>query len=180
MRFLKENTMAIVIDIQERLFPHISNKNSLENNVLTLIKSLELLKVPIMVSEQYRKGLGTTIPSIKELLNTELLADKISFSCYDDDGMKSYIKSQNKTNIILFGIESHVCVLQTALDLIDDKYTVIVIENCCSSRSELDHHIAMRRIEKEGAFISSYESIALELCRFAGNDTFKSISKLIK
>jgi nicotinamidase-related amidase len=179
MKFNQENTMAILIDVQERLFPHIYNNDLLEKNCLILTKALIELNVPIMVTEQYRKGLGSTIPSLKPFVDSEMLGDKISFSCYDDSNMREYIKAQSKKNIILFGIESHVCVLQTTIDLLDNGYQVAVIEDCTSSRKKNDKDIAIRRMRQEGAFVSTYESILLEICRYAGSDTFKKISQLI-
>jgi len=180
MRISKDNTAAIIIDIQERLFPHIYNKKELEKNVGILIKGLELLKIPMLVTEQYSKGLGATIPSIRETLNSFLPIEKISFSCCDESRFIRKLNMLNKKYVILAGIEAHVCVLQTAIDLIEKGYLPILVEDCVSSRKENDKTIAVNRIRHEGAIITTYESLLLELCRVAGTESFKKISSLIK
>ncbi|QXM06591.1 hydrolase [Crassaminicella indica] len=179
MRILKENTTAVIIDIQERLLPHMNSKELLKNLTI-LIEGLKALDIPIIVSEQYTKGLGPTVSKIKGMLEDSENIEKISFSCCDEPKLQEKIDNLNKEWIIIAGIESHICVLQTVIDLIDNGYTPVVIEDCISSRKENDKKIAIERMKKEGAIISTYESILFELCRYAGNDTFKTISKLVK
>lgn len=181
MRILKEETIAVIVDIQEKLFPHIYDNEKLLNNSLKLISGLQILDIPLIITEQYTKGLGKTLESIiNQLQNSYQPIEKIDFSCYGSDDFSDLIKKHNKKNIIVFGIETHVCVLQTTLDLLENGYKPIVIEDCVSSRKLNDKNIAIERMRQEGAIISSLESILFELCRKAGNDTFKSISKLVK
>lgn len=181
MRFLKEETALVVIDVQERLFPHIYDNDFLKKNLEILIKGFQALEVPTLFTEQYVKGLGPTLNFIKELFVWEFKTiEKMAFSCVDELNFVQELGSLNKKNIILAGIETHVCVLQTALDLKAQSYNVMVVEDCVSSRKNSDKQTALKRMQQEGILITSYESILLELCRVSGTDTFKTISKLIK
>jgi len=180
MRILKEQTAAVVIDIQEKLHPHIHGFETLEKNTAILIQGLQALNVEIVLTEQYPKGLGRTIEPIRALLPGIRIIEKTAFSCYDEPAFKEKLQLLNKKNIIIAGEETHVCVLQTAVDLLNAGYTPIVVADCVSSRKEFSKETALRRIEKEGAVITTYESILFELCRYAGSETFKTISKLVK
>ena len=146
MRITKENTSAIIIDIQERLFPHIFKKEELEHNVDILMKGLKLLDVPILVTEQYSKGLGKTIPSISENMRNIEPIEKISFSCCDESRFLKELNMLNKKFVLLAGIETHVCVLQTVLDLIDSGFQPVLVEDCVSSRKENDKKIAVKEV----------------------------------
>ena len=181
MRILKDETCAVMIDLQEKLFPVISNNDTLLSRCSILIEGLNALQIPLIVTEQYPKGLGTTLPAIQKILakNTDIV-EKISFSCIGSNQFLSKLNWLNKDNVLVFGIESHVCVLQTVIDLIDSGKTPIVIKDCISSRNISDMEIALERMTKEGAIISTSESILFELCQKAGTDTFKTISKLVK
>jgi nicotinamidase-related amidase len=181
MRIIAEETMAIVIDFQERLVPVMEKKDEILSNTEILIQGLNVLKVPIVVTQQYTKGLGMTVDSIKNVIGEEFkYYDKTSFSCYDDDVIVEVIKKYNKKNIIICGIEAHVCVLQTVVDCIAAGYEVILVEDCISSRKTNDKQVGIKRAVNEGAKLTTYESILFELTRKAGSDTFKTISKLIK
>jgi nicotinamidase-related amidase len=180
MRILKDNCAAVIIDIQERLLPHITEHEMVLRNTEILIKGLQTLNVPILVTEQYTKGLGFTVEPIKSLFTPFESLEKISFSCCDDEPFWNKLRSLSKKFVILVGIETHVCVLQTALDLLDNGYTPIVVADCVSSRKLSDKQVALARIQNSGGIVSTYESILFELTRFAGNDTFKVISKLVK
>lgn len=180
MRFLKDNTLAVVIDIQERLLPHMQEAEKLSANCQTLLQGLSALGVPVFLSEQYVKGLGETIEPIKSLCDSAPRGEKRSFSCCDDPEMMTQIEAFGKKQILLFGIETHVCVLQTALDLLERNYDVAVIADCVSSRRESDNRIALDRLLQEGTRVSTYESILFELTRSSSAGEFKTISKLVK
>ncbi len=181
MRFLKDDTCLVVIDVQERLFPHIYQNDFLEKNLTNLIKGMRVLDLPILYTQQYTKGLGETIFSIKDLYVWEFQPiEKMAFSCVDEINFVQELGKLNKKNIIIAGIETHVCVQQTAIDLKSLSYNVMVVEDCVSSRKINDKNTAIKRLTQEGVFIGSYESILLELCRESGTDTFKEISKIIK
>ncbi|MFW5877819.1 MAG: hydrolase [bacterium] len=180
MRILQKETAAVVIDIQERLLPHIYEGKTILHNCLKLIEGLQILYIPVITTQQYTKGLGATEPSIVDKFSEFNYIEKTSFSCFEEPAFKEEITILNKQNIILCGIESHVCVLQTCLDLIDDGFRPVIVEDCISSRRRDDKIIAIERMRQEGARITTLESILFELTRRAGNETFKRISKLVK
>ena len=180
MRILKDRTIALMIDFQERLFPFIHENDNLLRNVPILIRGLRALGISIFVTEQYVKGLGPTVGPIAESLGETRRIEKMSFSCCDEPRLMEGIAVTGKENIIIAGIESHVCVLQTVIDLIRNGYHPIVVEDCISSRKENDKKIAIERMRKEGAIITTYESVLFELLRYSGTEQFKTISKLIK
>ncbi len=177
MRILKKSTVAVIIDIQEKLHPHIHEHEIIERNTRILIQGLE---VPIIVTEQYTKGLGNTISGIGEVLVSPGRIEKIAFSCCDVPEFMEAVSLTRKKHIILAGEETHVCVLQTALDLLEAGYSPIVVADCVSSRKPFSKQIALKRMEQEGVVLTTYESILFELLRYAGNDTFKMISRLVK
>lgn len=180
MRIVKDRVAAVVVDVQERLFPHIHEHEQLEKNLVTLIKGLQILQIPTIVTQQYTKGLGPTIPSVAEALKQFEPLEKLTFSCCGDPDFLESLSGLGKSQIILMGIETHVCVLQTALDLHQNGYLPVVIEDCVSSRKFNDKQVAIERMRQTGMIISTYESVLLELCLVAGTDQFKAISRLIK
>lgn len=182
MRIKSEDTLGLIIDYQEKLIPVINNHKELVNSSKILIEGLNILDVPMIVTEQYKKGLGETIGEIKSVLENiqHSTHDKLAFSCGDDEEIIKAIKSYGKKSIIICGIETHICVLQSVIDLIQLGYQVILVTDCTSSRKETDKEVGLKRAEKEGAILTTYESILFELTRRAGNNTFKAISKLIR
>jgi nicotinamidase-related amidase len=180
MRILLEESAAVLIDIQDRLFPHMHENELLLTNCLKLIDGLKILEVPIIVTQQYSAGLGPTVSQIVEKFPEFRYIEKNSFSCCDEPAFLEQMSMLKKSCILLFGIESHVCVLQTCIDLVERGLKPVVIEDCTSSRKIADKNTAIQRMRQEGAGITSMESILLELTRRAGNEKFRSISKIIK
>ncbi|MCU4174976.1 hydrolase [Carboxylicivirga sp. N1Y90] len=180
MRVEKSNAVALIVDIQERLFPHIDGYQELEKNVGILIGGLKALEVPVLVTEQYVKGLGASIPSVEELIAQDPHVEKMAFSCCDEPKFTETLELTTKRFVIIAGIESHICVLQTAIDLKERGFNPVVVEDCVGSRNPANKANAMERLRQEGVIVSTYESILFELCRYAGTDAFKTISKLVK
>lgn len=180
MRLSKNHTAGVIIDVQEKLFPHMHHRESLEKNINILIEGLKILEIPLLVTEQYTKGLGFTIPSVQESIGNQSKIEKVAFSCCDSPDFMSHLQNMGKTHVVVAGIEAHVCVLQTVVDLLDNGFRVAVVTDCTSGRKQTDKDIALRRIGQEGAMLSTYESVLFELCRYSGTDQFKSISKLVK
>lgn len=180
MRILRDKTAALVIDFQHVLFPHIHDHELLLKNVPILLKGLKILNIPMFVTEQYVKGLGATVQTIADCLQDTERIEKSTFSCCDEPKFMLDLASAAVENVIITGIESHVCVLQTVIDLIGHGYRPVVVEDCISSRKESDKKIAMERMRQEGAYITTYESILFELLRSSGTDEFKAISRLVK
>jgi isochorismate hydrolase len=158
----------------------MAEQEKLIQNTTKLISGFNALNIDILVTQQYTKGLGETITPVKDLLKPFNYSEKLAFSCCDDSAFFNTLTDKNKKNVILFGIESHVCVLQTTIDLIEKGYTPIVIEDCISSRNLNDKKIALKRMEKESAIISTVESVLFELTRYAGTEEFKAISKIVR
>jgi hypothetical protein len=152
----------------------------LERNTQILIEGLSVLGVPLLSTEQYPKGLGPTLPSIAGLLDPTKPIEKLAFSCLDEPAFEEALGAAERSQVILCGIEAHVCVLQTAIDLKAAGFDVIVVQDCTSSRKELDADVAFRRMSTEGIALGTYESVLMEACGVAGSERFKAISKLIK
>jgi len=151
-----------------------------EQNLITLTAALKVLEVPYLVTEQYTKGLGFTIQLLRIAFGEYEAIEKTTFSCCDEPEFIKAINAAGRKNIILCGIETHVCVLQTAIDLLEAGYQPVVIEDCVSSRKLSDKNTAIERMRQEGVIITSLESILFELTRNSGTETFKAISKLVK
>jgi nicotinamidase-related amidase len=180
MRVLKDRSCLLIIDFQEKIFPFIHENEKLLKNVLILINGLKTLEVPLIVTEQYTKGLGPTIGPVAEALGNIHRVEKSSFSCCGEPRFNMELATSGKENVIIAGIESHVCVLQTVIDLEHQGYKPIVVEDCISSRNPNDKIIAIQRMRQEGAIVTTFESILFELLRNSGSEAFKAISKLVK
>jgi nicotinamidase-related amidase len=180
MKIKKENTALLIIDLQDKILQNIEEEKELIANCEILIKSCQVLEIPIIYSEQYRKGLGETNAKISELLDKIQPIEKVEFSCLENSEIKKKLESLGKRNIIVAGIEAHICVQQTVLDLMDEDFKPIVVANCVASRREIDKKIALKRLRDFGADITTYEAILFELLVSAKNPAFKAISALIK
>ncbi len=176
MRVERENTIALVIDYQEKLVPVMHEKEKLIHDSAILLAGLKQLEIPMIITQQYTKGLGTTVKEITDAAGHEEYLDKISFSAFES--VKEKIKG-NKF-VIVCGIETHICVLQTVIDLAANGYIPVVVEDCVSSRKPNDRRIALKRMKEEGAILTTYESILFELLKVAGTETSKKIQRLIK
>lgn len=176
----KNKTCALFVDYQERLIPAMNKGSEFVDMGVKLAKGLMALNIPIVVSEQYPKGLGNTVSPLKDLEGFPGGIAKSSFSCMLEENLISAIKDTGAKNVILVGCETHVCVLQTAIDLLDMGYSVYLPVDCCTSRTEANHNVGVKRMEQEGVFITSFESILFELLRTSGGDAFKTISNLVK
>jgi hypothetical protein len=181
MRILKEDTAVLALDIQSRLFPVIDNNEDLLEKMKRLFMGMNVLEIPYLVTEQYSKALGNTLDELQEIIGENYRPiEKMAFSCMGEPKFVEELKRLGKKNIIIAGIESHVCVLQTVVDLIAEGYNPIVVADAVSSRSKNDKKFAIKRMIKEGATITTYESILFELQQVSGTDTFKAISKIVK
>ena len=180
MRIKAQDCVFVQVDVQERLFPHIQNNEELEKNLITLVKGLKLHEIPFIINEQYKKGIGETIPSLKELVEEYPHFEKTTFSCCGNEDGLAAIKATGKKNVILAGIETHVCVLQTALDLLENGLQPVLVTDCVNSRKESDKQMAITRLVQAGVIPTTYESLLFELTVNAKHPVFKEISKLVK
>jgi len=175
-----KDSILVIVDIQERLIPKISGRLSVSGNTITLIKSARILNIPIIVTEQYPKGLGPTIPEIKDLIIPWQPVEKICFSCFDNSNFSKKLEELGKNNLILCGIESHICITQTALDGLKSNYSVFFVKDAISSRTKNNKETGFERMTQAGATPVSTEMVVFELLREAGTDKFKQIVSLIK
>ncbi len=166
--------------MQERLYPLVQDHHRLTKNTAILIEGLKAVEIKILVTEQYTKGLGFTIEPLKNLLTDIDFVEKQAFSCCDEPGFYEELALSGARYVVIAGIETHVCVMQTAIDLLSNGYIPVVAEDCVSSRNLNDKKIAIERMRQEGAIITTYESILFELLRYSGTESFKKISKLVK
>ena len=176
MRIIREEAAAVVIDYQEKLVPAMHKKEELIRNSQILLKGLKILGVPMCVTQQYTKGLGMTVSEIQEAAGTKAYMDKISFSTADVIAEQV----QGKKYVILCGMEAHICVLQTLIDLKAKGYVPVLVEDCIPSRKKNDKKMAIERAIQEGAIVTTYEAVLFELLKEAGTEESKAIQRLIK
>lgn len=170
----------LVIDIQEKLYAAMANKELFLKNAIILIKSFQILERPVFLTEQYPEGLGTTLKQIKKLLSDTEVKEKLHFSCDTLKGLTNTFRTKKIDQIILCGIEAHICVWQTAMDLTCQGFSVTVARDAISSRNETDMITVLKRMTNHGIHVSTTEMILFELMEKAGTDLFKAITKLVK
>ena len=180
MRIVKEHTAALVVDIQEKLLPVIHDKENVLKNCSILIQGLQVLGIPLLVTQQYTKGLGETVKEISSLIDNFAYIEKRDFSCCGEPEVMVWLSAMNIKNVVLFGIEAHVCVLQTAVDLKEAGFNPVVVADAVSSRSEQNRQLALERFRHEGIMVTSAESVLFELTRTSAAPHFKTISNLVK
>lgn len=177
-----EQCALVVIDIQQKLLPPIFQKEQLVRNTQLLIRAAGILKIPALVSTQYAKGLGGTVPEVASLLAGTEPVDKTLFSCFGSDVFCSLLKRLpgQRTTLLLCGMESHICVTQTALGALREGYMVHVASDAVSSRTEWNWKIGMDRMRAAGAIISSTEMMIYELMRSSSSAAFKELLPHLK
>jgi nicotinamidase-related amidase len=175
-----ENSVLLVIDIQTKLLNVMSEKEALLENAQKLIKGVQLLGVPIVITEQNPRGLGPTQQELIQLLPNVSPLPKFCFSCSQDKGFSDALSKLNRRQILVCGIESHICVYQTAMDLLKQGNEVQIVTDVVSSRSASNKQIAISRLQAEGAKLTSTEMLLFELLKTAESPNFKEISRIIK
>ena len=197
-RLKRGKAALILIDIQERLLPAIFENQRLIENAVRLIRGATILGLPVLATEQYPQGLGPTVPGVKQALGAVAAVPKVTFSSC---GAEGYAKAQGKisgvrvpgqcnllealkctkvSGVILCGMESHVCVVQTCLDLLEAGFTVFVPADAVSSRTAENWRIGLERMRDAGAAIVSVEMVLFELLERAGTEEFKKVLELVK
>jgi nicotinamidase-related amidase len=177
-----EQCVLVVVDIQEKLLPPIFHKEDLVRNSTLLIRAAGVLKIPAIVSTQYAKGLGSTVPEIACLLPETAAIDKDRFSCFGSEVFCTLLKRLpgNRNTLLLCGMESHICVTQTALAALREGYLVHVASDAVSSRTEWNWKIGLERMRAAGAVISSTEMMIYELMRSSSSPAFKKMLPYLK
>ena len=179
-RLSSENSLLVIVDVQERLLPAILDGRQIVFNVRRLLKAAEAIGVPVIVTEQYPQGLGNTVQELLPYIpeGTAVLPKK-SFSIYDDERIRDEIENRQRSQIILCGVESHVCVQQSAFDLCAERKVHIVVD-AIGSRFASNKETALRRFESSGIILTTTESLLFEWCRTAEHPQFKMFSRLAK
>ena len=170
----------VVVDVQDKLAQIMQDREVLFKNVRILIKSAQILSIPILWCQQCPDSLGPTAPEIEQLLSENEPINKSSFSCCGDDQFNEKLSQLNVNQVLICGIETHVCIYQTAMDLIHRGLNVNVIADAVSSRTSENKQIALSRLAVEGVKICSTEMVLFEILKTAKHPCFKEIARLIK
>lgn len=178
--FTTEKSCLLVIDVQGRLADMMHKKKHLFNHIITMIDAAKVLGLPIYWFEQYPKGLGPTKPAIKERLTDSTYHEKITFSACGAGDFMGQLKTSGRDQCIVTGIETHVCVYQTVMDLLASDFAVKVNQQAVSSRVKSNKMLGLHNMEKAGAHITSTEMILFELMKTAKHPNFRQISQLLK
>ena len=168
----------LIIDIQEKIIRPIFNKDSIIKNIKKLVNAYQILEENIFISEQNPLKLGRTIPELLPKAGFKKI-EKMSFSLANTEDFLKELKNKKITNLIVCGIETHICIQQTVLDCLEKGFEVILISDAMGSRNRADHEIALQRMTQSGAFITTTESIIFELCKTADRKEFKEIRNII-
>ncbi len=176
----KHEAVLVIVDIQERLASVVQKKDSVINNCGRLIELAKLYNIPIIVTEQYPKGLGRTVGELKSVLPDLNPIEKTNFNCCAESGFTDELDRLSRKTVILTGMETHICVLQTCIDLLMKGYYVHLVSDAVSSRTEDNWKIGIKYMRAAGAVISGTETVLFQLLKAAGSDEFKAISKLVK
>lgn len=181
--FLERNkALLLVIDVQEKLCAAMDEKvlHRLTKNISILLEAANELKLPVLVTEQYVKGLGTTLPELKEKTSAASCYDKMTFSCCGSSEFIEKLKATGRTQIIITGMETHVCVLQTVLELRDAGFEVHLVKDAVMSRSKQNWQTAIEAMTLTGVVPTCTEAVLFQLLKVAGTEEFKKLSKLVR
>ncbi len=172
----------VVVDIQQKLLPPIFNKDALVRNSQLLVRLAKILSIPTLLTTQYSKGLGSTVPEIASLLEETEAIDKMEFGCFGSSLFRGALKALpgNRNTVLLCGMEAHICVMQTALGALNDGYLVHVASDAVGSRAEWNWKVGLERMRDAGAVISSTEMMMYELLRCSGTAAFKELLPYLK
>jgi nicotinamidase-related amidase len=179
MKLDRSRTALVVVDVQEAFRSAVLDFEQVARNVATLVRGARILGLPTIVTEQYPKGLGHTVAEVSEHLHVTPI-EKVAFSAVDADGFPGALHGAERDQVLLCGIEAHVCVNQTAQDLIADGREVHVAQDAVSSRSAENRALGLHRMERSGALATSVETALFELLRQAGTPEFKEVQALVK
>ncbi|NQU39465.1 MAG: isochorismatase family protein [Lentisphaerae bacterium] len=175
-----KQTAFVLVDVQGKLASVMHNRESLFRNLETLLRGMQALHVPVIWMEQIPEKMGPTLPNLAELMKEQTPIAKSSFSCCGSDAFLKELRKTNPRQIVLAGIEAHVCVYQTACDLLDLGFEVEVVADAVSSRTSSTCTTALRRISDAGAGVTSVETILFELMRTAEHPAFRDVLRLVK
>ena len=176
----REESILLVVDVQERLWPVIDAREAVGANLHRLLEGARILEVPVVLSEQYPKGLGPTIAAVRDKAPGATVVAKTAFSCGGEPAIVEGLRRHDRDTLVVAGIEAHVCVLQTALDFLARGYRVHVVADAVSSRAAANRAIALDRMARAGVQVSCTESVLFEWMAEAGSDAFRRVQALLK
>ena len=179
-RIKRTQAVLLVVDVQEKLLPAMHEPARVVQNAVRLVKGAQILSVPIWATEQYRKGLGPTVPELAAAITSFAPLEKMVFSALGAEGLRQRFQDLNIQQVIVCGIEAHVCVMQTCLDLLEINLQPFVVADAVSSRSPEDCRIGLDRMRQTGAVLVSTEMVLFELLERAGTPEFKQVLPLVK
>lgn len=180
-RIRRENTVLLMVDLQERLLPAMANADAILRQSLIIVQVARTLNLPILLTEQYPKGLGRTVPDLIAALGDAYRpVEKTTFSACGEEGMGEALRALGARGVLLVGIEAHVCVLQTALDLLEAGYDVFPVADAVSSRHEGDRFLGLKRMCQNGAQLVSTEMLLFELLQTSQDPCFRTLQNLIR
>ena len=176
----RENALLLVVDFQQKLLAAFSEPGEFLQNCVTIIRFAKILKLPIIWTEQYPKGLGRTLEDVKSELSHLDPVEKLSFSCFGEPRFVESLSKHDSTQLMICGIETHICVEQTVLDGIGCGYQMHVLEDACGSRKERDHGAGLRKMEGAGAVLTCTEMAMYEILARSDAQEFREVLKLVK
>jgi len=179
-RLTRQDAALLVVDVQEKLLPSIFEEERVRGNTLALVRAAQVLGVPVLVTEQYPKGLGKTATDVAEALAGVAAIEKLTFSTFGEPAFVEALKALGRRTLIVVGIEAHVCITQSVLDALSAGYQVHVLADAVSSRTEANWRLGLARMQQAGAVVSSTEMALFELLHVAGTPEFKEVLRLIK
>ena len=176
-----EKTVLVVIDVQERLVPAMPEDIylRLRNTVAMLVEVAGLLGIPVVTTEQYPKGIGHTVPELAAACN-ETVIEKVSFGCCGEPAFLEALKNTGRTQVLITGMEAHVCVYQTVLGLLDDGYYVHLIRDAICSRNKTDYLAGVANAGQAGAVVTTAETVMFQMLQESTHGQFRAVSKLVK
>jgi nicotinamidase-related amidase len=179
-RLTRDNAQLLVIDVQERLLPHISGGTELVDRIVCMLAAAGVLDLPVTLVEQYTAGLGNTVADVERSAGRATRFEKVTFSACGDRDTLAHLTNPSRMSVVLVGIETHVCVLKTALDLIGHGLSVFVAADAVGARRDADHRVALRRMRDAGATITTVESAIFEMLDDCRCELFKRILPIVK
>ncbi len=170
----------LVVDIQERLLPHIHEYTRVVEQTARMCRAAAQLALPVTLTEQYPEGLGATTPAVREVTSDATRLEKLTFSVWQDAALREHLTDLDRPQVLIAGIETHVCVQQTVFDLLDAQMTPFVLADAVGSRRALDWETALRRMERAGATVTTFEAAVFGMLDRCDTELFKRILPIVK
>lgn len=176
-----DKAVLVVIDVQERLVPAMPQDIylRLRDTVAMLVEAAGLLGIPVVTTEQYPKGIGHTVPELSVACN-ETVIEKVSFGCCGEPAFLEALKKTGRTQVLITGMEAHVCVYQTVLGLLEDGYSVHLIRDAICSRNKTDYLVGVSNAGQAGAVVTTAETVMFQMLQKSTHEQFRAVSKLVK